>query len=436
MNTTLKGDVFEDLCFGIISEKLNECQLGVIPSLSKVYQRKGYYSRDREKDIVFDLSIEVTLPDADTYSLLYIIECKNYSKNVPVDDLEEFYAKINQVAGANLKGVFITNQGFSSGAYTFARSKGIMLIQVNSNLTFNIILHKTYASTENRIVDKFLLKHNIDFNNPIDRIAIIRKWKLIIQNRILTGFINYLKSTGIIQKSDLPRLTGNQVDEIAMEILKEFDPRILSTGKKLNLDELTLYFHRVLRFNFKFVDSLGIDAHGRKIFAQTDFLNKEVKFLLEVKGSARYGFMLAHEIGHVVLHNKLSISQEFYESFSDHKFSYRLKRGDFSNERHALEWQANRFASSLLMPEIVFRLACRIVFKKRGRREFEPLYVDNTKHSQDDFHYITGYLALYFNTTKTSVIYRMSQFNLLNNKSSLTHISEIINKEFSYLFDN
>ncbi|MEJ7684439.1 MAG: hypothetical protein WKG06_42655 [Segetibacter sp.] len=60
---------------------------------SKVFKKKAYYSSKREKDIIFDVTIETTLPNADKYSILTIIECKNLNKKVTVDDIEEFGSK-------------------------------------------------------------------------------------------------------------------------------------------------------------------------------------------------------------------------------------------------------------------------------------------------------------------------------------------------------
>jgi hypothetical protein len=60
-NTTKKGDLFEDKCFKIIETALKNGELGIIPSLSKIYKKKKYYSPDREGDIIFDIAIEVVL---------------------------------------------------------------------------------------------------------------------------------------------------------------------------------------------------------------------------------------------------------------------------------------------------------------------------------------------------------------------------------------
>src|SRR5688500_17044456 len=81
---------------------------------------------------------------ATRYILLFIVECKSYSSHkVPVADVEEFYAKVSQVAGLHVKGVFITDNRFQEGAYKYGKAKGMMLIQENTNGSFDTILHKT-----------------------------------------------------------------------------------------------------------------------------------------------------------------------------------------------------------------------------------------------------------------------------------------------------
>jgi len=86
MNTVKIGDSFEKKSYEVISKAVENGELGISESASRVFQKKGYYSRDREKDIIFDLSIEVWPTNAERYTLLYLIECKSSnSKKVPVD---------------------------------------------------------------------------------------------------------------------------------------------------------------------------------------------------------------------------------------------------------------------------------------------------------------------------------------------------------------
>lgn len=130
MNTVAKGDVFEIKTFDLLQQELNEGRLGIMPSSARIYHKKGYYSKDREKDIIVDISIEVWPANAENYSLLWVCECKNYGHSVPVDDIEEFKAKLDQIAGKNVKGVVATRNSFQSGAITYAKNQGIGLVRV------------------------------------------------------------------------------------------------------------------------------------------------------------------------------------------------------------------------------------------------------------------------------------------------------------------
>jgi hypothetical protein len=95
MSTIAKGDALEDQAFDLLQVELSQGRLGIDSASGKIFKKKGYYSRDREKDIVVDISIEVWPPGAQNYSLLWVCECKNYGHSIPVDDVEEFKAKLD-----------------------------------------------------------------------------------------------------------------------------------------------------------------------------------------------------------------------------------------------------------------------------------------------------------------------------------------------------
>lgn len=130
MSTVAKGDAFEEEIFLLLKKELEAGRLGISPSSGKIFKRKGYYSKDREKDIVVDISIEVWLPGADNYSMLWVCECKDYGRSVPVDDVEEFKSKLDQIAGKNIKGVVATRNAFQEGAITYARNQGLGLVRI------------------------------------------------------------------------------------------------------------------------------------------------------------------------------------------------------------------------------------------------------------------------------------------------------------------
>jgi hypothetical protein len=130
MKSVEKGNVLEDKIFNFLKEELSQGRLGIDSTSGRIYKKKGYYSRDREKDIIVDISIEVWLHGAQNYSYLWVCECKNYEHSVPVDDVEEFKAKLDQIAGKNVKGVMVSSNSYQMGAISFAKNQGIGLVRI------------------------------------------------------------------------------------------------------------------------------------------------------------------------------------------------------------------------------------------------------------------------------------------------------------------
>ncbi|HEY0015073.1 MAG TPA: restriction endonuclease [Longimicrobium sp.] len=122
---TLEGEVL-----AAVQSAVNKGLLGWHASACRVRHHAAYYSRDREKDIIFDVSIELMLPSSSKPSIIWIWECKDYSSPVPVDDLEEFHAKLEQIGSANTKGTVVTRRGFQKSAIKYAVSKGIGLARL------------------------------------------------------------------------------------------------------------------------------------------------------------------------------------------------------------------------------------------------------------------------------------------------------------------
>ena len=128
-STTKTGAAFEEQIRNYFDEEILAGRFFAKPECCKVREKPKYHSRDRGGDITFDVSIEISLPGATEFSAVVLIECKNYTHPVPVDDVEEFFAKVQQVAAANAKAVLATTASFQSGAREFARSKGVGLLR-------------------------------------------------------------------------------------------------------------------------------------------------------------------------------------------------------------------------------------------------------------------------------------------------------------------
>ena len=100
---------------------------GIHANTAIVKRKPKYFSRDREKAIVFDVSVEVCpVENPGELLLLWLIECKDYpDRKVEVGEVEEFHTKMLQVRAS--KGTIFTRFGFDSGALTYAKSHRIGL---------------------------------------------------------------------------------------------------------------------------------------------------------------------------------------------------------------------------------------------------------------------------------------------------------------------
>lgn len=90
---------------------------------AEVYRGKAYVGRITGRTIKVDVSFSITV--AGGASILILVECKCYGHKVPVDDVEEFHSKLDDI-GAQ-KGIMVTTVGFQSGARTAAKGRRIAL---------------------------------------------------------------------------------------------------------------------------------------------------------------------------------------------------------------------------------------------------------------------------------------------------------------------
>lgn len=380
MNTVKKGNDFEDKSIEIIETALKNKELGLIPEFCKVYKKKGYYSSRRKKEIIFDLSIEVTPLNADKPTLIYLIECKNYSSSVPVDDVALFAQYISEIHDYAIKGVFITNSKLQSGAIEEIISHGMMLIEVD-NENYNIVHYKN-EKQENK-------EH--DFDKTI---------LVAIQKALLPTEIEGFK-----------KLSSKQIDIIASNLIKEFNPNILNYGLSTPLNQILEFLEN--KYNLIFKYSNLQDDLCNDILGYFDSEKNEIIINSKVKDTPREPFILAHEIGHFILHKNLKVNKVVYNNFKDTSFSFFEQSYVLRNPKNWIEWQANCFASSLLMPELSFRAILILNQKDLGISKAGKVFLDDQECNKSDYRELVKRLSSHFNVSKLSIEYRLNDLKLI-----------------------
>ncbi|MBW8359582.1 MAG: ImmA/IrrE family metallo-endopeptidase [Weeksellaceae bacterium] len=375
MNSTEKGDIFEQKCYDVLNTALQNGELGIIPQNCQIFQKKKYYSSDREDDIVFDLSIEVTLPRSKKPTLVYIIECKDLNHNIPVDDVEEFQSKLSGIKGFQTKGVFIAKKPLQKSGKKIANNKGFMFIQLNDD-GYNIILDK-----KERILreDSELVLENI-------------------RNKIYESFL-----TNSIY--GLKKITKKEISKISIGILNDFISR--NEYKYLNIENFILFLEKYHNVTFGFLTS-SCNEFGQ-------FIPKTNTILINqnLVGSNKYSFIVFHEVAHYFLHRNVRINGNLYESFTDAQFDFVENKYSLNNAKNWIEWQANYLAACLLLPEHMLYNAIVMWQTKNSIRNKGTIFLDKQRVNKEDYINLSNHLCATFNTTKTVIKYRLLDLKIL-----------------------
>jgi Zn-dependent peptidase ImmA (M78 family) len=431
MNTTEFGNVLEKQIHDYFVALINANEFILKKECCRFFWKKAYYSHQRKSDIIFDVAIEVWLPGAATFSMVVLIECKRYTnRNVPVGDVEQFFQKVQQVAAGNSKAILVSNVGFDLGVRNFAESNGIGLLRFIEKSDVKWELRRSswaelskHTSLEASRIDDALATCGTMYHT----VRIYARYKgeradsiwsfvetLINASDLSAKEIRQLTNRSGPRKNNVPFVKDEEIENKTLDILASIkyvggpvplmeicDAETANSGLTIVFDALPMYESRKVRILGKITFLPNVIT----IYSQDE----------ENKGRDR--FTLAHELGHLLLGHSDFIGAEYSdEEDFDSKEALQLK----SPEIARLEYQANAFATSLLMPRSFFlakfeHAARMFDVKDKG---FGKIYVDNQPCNQQDFYLITSSLMREFEVSRAAVVMRLKHLKLLTDMRS------------------
>lgn len=406
LNTTAKGDAFEKRVYDIISNLLSQNEFPANCRYSSVYHKHKLYSKKEEQDVIFDIAVETTMPNSNTPSMIYIIECKDYKRFVSVDKVRNFAYQLNEV-GAH-KGFIFTTSGFQSGAYKIAKENHIGLVKVSEDNTLNWILHRS------------------DFNKRYEVLSDIKSY--ILEEEQQTKRYHFAAICGDRIYSDIVSLLRS---EIGVMNSKKRNVRYLTDNEISNAiyahTSLTRDLHTTISNDqlLDLVSELGFiyqqSNHISGILGGTDFTNKTISVSKDViEYSPRWRFTIAHEIGHIVLHSIVICLA------GNEKMSYEWWKPFKSKDIEILEHQANLFAISLLMPKEEFTKAYANYYERHPFRRFPYLLLDDQTCNIQLCNQVFNHIAKHFDVSAEFVRNYMSNNKLLTIKSHTHSTYELL----------
>ena len=217
---------------------------------------------------------------------------------------------------------------------------------------------------------------------------------------------------------NLQRLNREAIDDKTVEVLEKFDPTYFSSFKPTPINKLILYFQKSFNIPFELEAQLGFDDFGNRILGCYVPSKRHIYIDRALKDhTTKYNFVIAHELGHLVLHRNCLFEDLEDEPLKDHDYEIEGRR-ELKTDRDFMEWQANYFASCLLLPKIM--LAGKVMKEKfkMGLRKHPVIYVDNQPCNQKTFYTLKEIIAAYFNVSKTVVEIRLKDLKLIDDRRS------------------
>lgn len=418
MNNIQKGDKLEDQFYQYLLQQKDSKELVYDvypPELCQIHQKKKYYCAERKGDVEFDIVVEVYRRNAQEPHIIVVFECKNHSNNISENLVTDFSDKLGRIFKHNAKGVLVVSSALQSGAENLVNRRNIGVIKY-SEIGFETILER---KVENSYIKKSIFESQLS-SKPLkfsgyyngNFFNSTRSFFGALDSQTRQKNISFEKGVNLT----IPYISDEKIKEETTELLR----KINYEGGAVNLQKIC----SLLSIDLHHTNQPHQDENEIEILGYANFSKKEI-YIHFHKNKNRERFTLSHEIGHFYLKHDQFLRSEtliasdlLIDDTNDNNFNY-----------NQLEFQANNFASCLLLPEDFFiskinELRKKLDIKDKGHGY---IYVDNQSCNFLPYNLLLSELSNHFETSKQAIEIRLKKMNWLtdNRADSFTNMQKI-----------
>lgn len=237
-----------------------------------------------------------------------------------------------------------------------------------------------------------------------------------------------------VDKNGVPFLSADAIELKAEEVISYFDEQIPDVPQRTRLLEYVEDLHKRFKLKRSYSQNLGTTKYGRTILGKTQLKPLGLYVDASLVNDSRFNFVLGHELGHVVLHRSVDVKKTGYEDqeIIDTEIDFVTGKKKLITPRDRLEWQANYFSSSILMPRLSVMSA--VIQKQKEleiKRNLGRIILEAKVYSLRDYKKIKQHLALVFSVNATNVECRLKDLRILIDRTNLNvqHVSELFSTE-------
>ena len=385
-NNQHKGDYFENLVFKKLKELIKNQDIPGVSRYNEIFLHKQYASKTAP-DVMLnpDITIEVySNSNKETWSNLLVVECKNHGRKIDNSIYREFVGNLSDYPRSGVRGIMVSSAGFTQQVITLAQSDNIALVVLSEQSDWETIIWRKINSFEQHQFGHKVLTGEASTSYPI----------------VYSGN-SFVTVSDLLQECGIPMSKALHIPFMEDNVICKKVEDILQNTKYLIKENFIDCCFSLIAPNYKFdfvemqEDCLGKCDFKEHIITINSSLSKH-----------RQNFTIAHELGHIALHS--SIVENLF-SIEDRESD---KNTIISKSIYGrMEYQANTFASYLLMPNIPFMAEVNKLFKENwittGR-----LYHDYQPCNIRDCNVVVGALSSKFNVSQEAVIVRLKRANL------------------------
>ena len=385
-NNQHKGDYFENLVFKKLKELIKNQDIPGVSRYNEIFLHKQYASKTAP-DVMLnpDITIEVySNSNKETWSNLLVVECKNHGRKIDNSIYREFVGNLSDYPRSGVRGIMVSSAGFTQQVITLAQSDNIALVVLSEQSDWETIIWRKINSFEQHQFGHKVLTGEASTSYPI----------------VYSGN-SFVTVSDLLQECGIPMSKALHIPFMEDNVICKKVEDILQNTKYLIKENFIDCCFSLIAPNYKFdFVEMQEDCLGKCDFKE---------HVITIKSSLskhRQNFTIAHELGHIALHS--SIVENLF-SIEDRESD---KNTIISKSIYGrMEYQANTFASYLLMPNIPFMAEVNKLFKENwittGR-----LYHDYQPCNIRDCNVVVGALSSKFNVSQEAVIVRLKRANL------------------------
>ena len=347
-------------------------------------------------------------------------------------DVEEFSAKLQQIAGFNVKGIVAAKTSFQSGARNFARSKGIAYLRYfdKSNFKWELRRSPSAGADSTSAFQTSQIETGLSMDGYQSHVFDLYGDSILRLTNSLWDFFEDLICSSEAERTDAKRISNprnrlaskvayleqNEIESCATGVLEE----IGHVAGQVSLQAICVIEQEKSGLSVVEVDCTAKTSNGNAVLGTISFSPPTIKLYKWASPTpGRERFTLAHELGHHFLaHGKYMIRESCDEDDFFGEDTQTVEAGDIRR----MEWQANHFATCLLMPRGVFSddFRAQAGALNLTNKGFGALYLDNQGCNLKSYYLISNHLTNKYQVSRAAATYRLSALGLLKDERNVS----------------